>query len=150
MNPDGSDLRQLTDNPADDAQSDWAPDGRDIVYRIRKPGFTINFEVARMTAAGAGPRRLTFTTGRAVVEPAGVVPGQDRDPVPLQRPATSPSIWQMGPLGEDPVLRYDPPARQWYPSLSPDMSKVLFATTISPTGDTDRGVADAQPPTGPA
>jgi hypothetical protein len=26
-NPDGSDLRQLTTNPADDAQSDWAPDG---------------------------------------------------------------------------------------------------------------------------
>ena len=37
MNPDGSDLRRLTTNPADDAQSDWAPDGRDIAYRIRKP-----------------------------------------------------------------------------------------------------------------
>ena len=37
MNPDGTDLRQLTDNPLDDAQSDWSPDGRDIAYRIRKP-----------------------------------------------------------------------------------------------------------------
>jgi hypothetical protein len=30
MNADGSDVRQLTTNPADDAQTDWAPDGRDI------------------------------------------------------------------------------------------------------------------------
>ena len=37
MNADGTDLRQLTDNPLDDAQSDWSPDGRDIAYRIRKP-----------------------------------------------------------------------------------------------------------------
>jgi Tol biopolymer transport system component len=38
INHDGTDLRQLTTNPEDDAQSDWAPDGRDVVYRIRKPG----------------------------------------------------------------------------------------------------------------
>src|SRR4051812_13537073 len=50
MNNDGSDLRQLTTNPAGDAQSDWAPDGRDIAYRIRKPNSPINFEVSRMTA----------------------------------------------------------------------------------------------------
>ena len=53
INIDGTDLRQLTDNPLDDAQSDWAPDGRDIAYRIRKPETpTVNFEVARMTAFG--------------------------------------------------------------------------------------------------
>src|SRR5262245_19185269 len=67
MNPDGTDLRQLTDNPLDDAQSDWSPDGRDIAYRIRKPETpTVNFEVARMTAAGTDRTRLTFTpTGQA-------------------------------------------------------------------------------------
>jgi hypothetical protein len=47
----------------------------------------------------------------------------------------------MGPLGETPVLRFDPtPGHQWYPSLSPDMSTVLFATTTSPRGDTDRAI----------
>src|SRR4051794_634582 len=64
MNADGTDLRRLTDNPADDAQSDWSPDGRDIAYRIRKPGFTTNFEVARMTASGQNHLRLTFTPDR--------------------------------------------------------------------------------------
>jgi Tol biopolymer transport system component len=52
MNNDGTDLRRLTTNPADDAQADWAPDGRDIAYRIRKPNSRINYEVARMAASG--------------------------------------------------------------------------------------------------
>jgi TolB protein len=46
----------------------------------------------------------------------------------------------MGTLGEDPIPRYDPPGPQLYPSLSPDMSTVLFATTTSPSGDTDRAI----------
>jgi dipeptidyl aminopeptidase/acylaminoacyl peptidase len=46
----------------------------------------------------------------------------------------------MGPFGEDPFPRYDPPGPQLYPSLSPDMSKVVFATITSPTGDTDRAI----------
>ena len=144
MNPDGSDLRQLTDNPADDAQSDWAPDGRDIVYRIRKPGFTTNFEVSRMTAAGQEHQRLTFTdTGQASSQPAWF---PDKSAILFRRssPGAS-SIWQMGTSGESPVLRYDPPGGQFYPSLSPDMSKVIFATVTSPTGDTDRAVQTLNP-----
>ena len=140
MNPDGSDLRQLTDNPADDAQSDWAPDGRDIVYRIRKPGFTINFEVARMTASGEDHQRLTFTpTGQASSQPAWF---PDKSAILFRRSGSGgvSSIWQMGTFGENPEERYDPPGGQLYPSLSPDMSRVLFATVTSPSGDTDRAI----------
>jgi len=141
MNPDGTDLRQLTDNPLDDAQSDWSPDGRDIAYRIRKPETpTVNFDVARMTAAGTDHQRLTFTPiGQASSQPTWF-PDKSAILFRWSAPRVS-NIWQMGPLGENPVLRYDPtPAHQWYPSLSPDMSKVLFASTTSPTGDTDRAV----------
>jgi TolB protein len=141
MNLDGTDLRQLTDNPLDDAQSDWSPDGRDIAYRIRKPETpTVNFEVARMTASGTDHRRLTFTPqGQASSQPTWF-PDKSGILFRWSAPRVS-NIWQMGPLGESPVLRYDPtPGHQWYPSLSPDMSKVLFATTTSPTGDTDRAI----------
>jgi Tol biopolymer transport system component len=140
MNPDGSDLRQLTENPADDAQSDWAPDGRDIVYRIRRPNSTVNFEVARMTAAGDDHRRLTFTPeGQASSQPSWF---PDKSAILFRRsgPGAVAGIWQMGILGEDPALRYDPPGPQLYPSLSPDMSTVVFATTTSPRGDTDRAI----------
>ena len=146
MNADGTDLRQLTDNPADDAQSDWAPDGRDIAYRIRKPGFTINFEVARMPASARIPSsgddhlRLTFTPdGQASSQPSWF---PDRRAMLFRRsgPGAIASIWRMGTLGEDPVLLFDPPGQQLYPSLSPDMTRILFTTTVSPRGDTDRAI----------
>jgi TolB protein len=139
MTPGGGDLRRLTESPEDDAQSDWAPDGRDIAYRIRKPGFTVNFEVARMTAAGEDHRRLTFTpAGEAASQPAWY---PDRSAIVFRRSAGGAAgIWRMGPLGEDPELRYDPPGAQWYPTLSPDMGEVLFATTVSPAGDADRAI----------
>jgi hypothetical protein len=46
----------------------------------------------------------------------------------------------MGTLGEDPVLLHDPPSGQLYPSLSPDMSRILFTTNVSPSGDSDRAI----------
>jgi Tol biopolymer transport system component len=140
MNNDGTGLRQLTTNPADDAQADWAPDGRDIVYRIRKPNSRVNFEVSRMTASGLGITKLTDTpTGQASSQPAWY---PDRSAILFRRSASGgiSSIWHMGPLGEQPELLVDPPGGQLYPSLSPDMSRLLFATTKSPTGDTDRAV----------
>ena len=140
MNNDGSDLRQLTTNPADDAQSDWAPDGRDIAYRIRKPNSRINFEVSRMTAAGEGITQLTDTpTGQASSQPTWY---PDRSRLLFRRsgPGLISSLWTMGLLGEQPTLLFDPPGAQFYPTISPDMSTFLFTTTKSPTGDTDRAI----------
>jgi Tol biopolymer transport system component len=93
-----------------------------------------------MTASGTDHRRLTFTPdGQAASQPSWF-PDKSAILFRWSAPRVS-NIWQMGPLGENPVLRYDPtPGHQWYPSLSPDMSKVLFATTTSPTGDTDRAI----------
>jgi Tol biopolymer transport system component len=140
INNDGTDLRQLTTNPEDDAQSDWSPDGHTIAYRIRKPGQRTNFEVARMPADGSEHTRLTFTPeGQASSQPAWY-PDQSRILFRRSGPGLVSSIWTMGLQGEDPTQLYDPPGAQFYPSLSPDMSRVLFATTKSPTGDTDRAI----------
>jgi TolB protein len=140
MNNDGTDLRQLTTNPADDAQSDWSPDGHAIAYRIRKPNQRINFEVSRMTALGQDITKLTETpTGQASSQPAWY---PDGSAILFRRsgPGLIGSIWHMGVNGESPELLFDPPGAQFYPSLSPDMSRFLFATTKSPTGDTDRAI----------
>jgi Tol biopolymer transport system component len=140
MNDDGSDLRQLTDNPEDDAQSDWSPDGRDIVYRIRKPGQRVNFEVSRMTAAGKDHTRLTFTPDRQASSQPAWYPNGSSILFRRSGPGLVASIWRMGTLGESPEQLFDPPGAQFYPSLSPDMTRFLFATTKSPTGDTDRAI----------
>jgi TolB protein len=148
MNPDGSDVRRLTENPADDAQSDWAPGGLDIAYRIRRAGgmaSTRNFEVSRMTAAGEGHRQLTFTPeGLASSQPSwfpdgsGLLFRRSGGNEPGQ-PIVG-AVWKMGPLGESPEAAYDPAGAQWYPTFSPDGGRVLFTTTLSPSGDRDRAI----------
>jgi Tol biopolymer transport system component len=143
INPDGTDTRQLTTNPDPDRQPDWSPDGHDIAYSIRKPGERVNYEVARMTASGTGHRRLTTTPkGEASSQPSWLPDGS----AILYRgsgPGLVSSIWQMGPLGEQPRLRLAPPQSALYPSASPDSSRLGFAMVRSPTGDTDRAIVAA-------
>ena len=137
---DGTDLRQLTSNPADDAQSDWSPDGLEIAYRIRRPGSRINYEVARMPASGPDGQRLTFTPeGQASSQPSWF---PDRSAIMFRRsgPGLVSSFWRMGVGGEDPALLHDPPGAQLYPSFSPDLGRILFTTVVSPVGDTDRAI----------
>lgn len=145
MNADGGDVRRLTTNPELDRQSDWSPDGRNLAYSIRKPGATVNFEVARMTAAGTGHTRLTTSPDRqASSQPAWRPDGKGilfrRSGPGLQFG----SIWQMGLLGAMPAVRFAPPHNPLYPSWSPDMTRVSFAAILSPTGDTDRGIFTMQ------
>jgi dipeptidyl aminopeptidase/acylaminoacyl peptidase len=140
ISPDGTGLRRLTTNPANDRQPDWSPDGRDIAYTISKPNASANFEVARMTATGQQPRQLTTTeTGQASSQPSWL---PDASAILFRRsgPGRVSTIWQMGPFGESPQLRFQPPYAPLYPSMSPDRRRVLFTAIMSPTGDTDRAI----------
>src|SRR5918992_2200062 len=144
VNPDGSDLRQLTNHPANDAQGDWSPDGTAIVYRIRKPDQPINFEVARMPAGGGERTVLTDSPpGQASSQPSWF-PNRQGILFRVSSGALA-DVWRMGPFGERPELQFALEGSQWYPSFSPDMRKVLFATTLSSTGDSDRGIFTANP-----
>jgi len=140
MNPDGSGLRRLTTNPDLDRQPDWSVDGRAIAYTIRKPGSQINYEVARMTAAGTGHRQLTTSdAGQASSQPSWLPGGRG---LLFRRSGPGPvaSIWQMGPLVENPQPRFAPPYPPLYPTWSAGQRRVLFTSIVSPTGDTDRGI----------
>jgi Tol biopolymer transport system component len=56
VNPDGTDLRRLTDSPAGDYSPAWSPDGRKIVFASDRDG---NLEIYLMNADGSGQTRLT-------------------------------------------------------------------------------------------
>jgi Tol biopolymer transport system component len=141
MNPDGTGVRRLTTNPDGDRQPDWSPDARAIAYTIDKPGAAKNFEVARMTAGGTHHRRLTTTEAdQASSQPSWLPGGRGilfRRSGPTSRIG---SIWQMGPLGENPLLRFMTAAPPLYPSFSPDGRRVVYAAILSPMGDTDRAI----------
>jgi Tol biopolymer transport system component len=140
INPDGTGLRRLTTNPADDRQPDWSPDGGNIAYTISKPNSSINFEVARMTADGKQVRQLTTTeTGQASSQPSWL---PDGSAITFRRsgPGRNSAIWQMGPFGESPQPRFQPPYAPLYPSWSPDRRRVLLTAITSPAGDSDRAI----------
>ena len=141
MRPDGRGVRRLTTNPEGDRQPDWSPSGTAITYTIDKPNAPRNFEVARMTAGGTRHTRLTTTaTNQASSQPSWLPGGRGilfRRSGPTSRVG---SIWQMGPRGERPALRFATHAPPLYPSFSPDGRRVLYAAILSPTGDTDRAI----------
>jgi Tol biopolymer transport system component len=57
MNPDGSDLQNLTQNEVfEDGYPCWSPDGRQIAFFSDRDG---NFEIYVMRADGSEPRRVT-------------------------------------------------------------------------------------------
>ena len=140
MNPDGSDVRRLTTNPELDRQPDWSPGGTQIAYTIHKPGERVNFELSLMTANGDGHRRLTTSPDGEASSQGSWFPNGRGILFRRSTRGRAASIWQMGRLGENPLLRLQPPRPPLYPSFSPDMTKIAFAAIMTPPQDVDRGV----------
>ncbi|MGB1377617.1 MAG: TolB family protein, partial [Miltoncostaeaceae bacterium] len=77
MNPDGSDVRQLTNSPRDDAQVAWSPDGTKIAFASNRTG---NDEVYVMNADGSGVVNITQNSGNC--PPSAEVPSACAPPMP--------------------------------------------------------------------
>jgi Tol biopolymer transport system component len=60
INADGSGLRQLTDDPAEDGRPAWSPDGTRIVFNSNRSG---SYDVWVMNVDGTGQTRLTADAG---------------------------------------------------------------------------------------
>jgi Tol biopolymer transport system component len=57
INPDGSGIVDVTNDPSDDGRPDYSPDGSKIAFRSNRAG---NQEIYSMNADGSGVARLTF------------------------------------------------------------------------------------------
>ena len=147
MSAAGGDLRQLTVNTENDAQPDWAPDGRALAYRMQVTQPRTLFQAARMDADGEDQVQLTFpvATGREQGSQPSWFP--DASGLLFRRSGTSvqPAVWRIGPWGEDPLQVLTASGRQFYPSWSRDMTRILFALTRSEPVDTDRAIAISAP-----
>jgi TolB protein len=59
-NPDGSELKRLTDSPGYDAEGSYSPDGKQIVFCSQRSG---DLQLWIMNANGTSPRQLTTAKG---------------------------------------------------------------------------------------
>ena len=59
MNPDGSDVRQLTNSPRDDAQAAWSPDGTKIAFASNRAGPELTGQVWLIRPDGSKLTQLT-------------------------------------------------------------------------------------------
>ncbi len=156
MDPDGGNKVQAVFDPRYDAQSDWSPNGTRIVFRSRRNNryevSIVDFTV--LDATTGRPRVTDLATapdGTQSSQPAWLPNGQGFVYRRTNGPETTRSdIWTMNLDGTNrhPVAIL--PDDQWYPTYSPDMSKLLFASTTYRAGNSEvgRGIQEIDVATG--
>ena len=73
MNTDGSELRNITSDPADDRLPSWSPDSRRIAFSSNRSG---NFEIYTMNPDGTDVVQVTEVNGYNCTDPAWSPDGQ--------------------------------------------------------------------------
>jgi Tol biopolymer transport system component len=119
----GTNVVQLTTDPADDARPSWSADGRRIVFVRAGSGFT---EIWRMRADGGGQRRLTRSGSHndaPVFSPDGTKISWEQDG----------DIWTMNADGSGQVDITNDPALDTNPSWAPDGARIVFDSDRSGT-----------------
>ena len=119
----GTNVVQLTTDPADDSRPSWSADGRRIVFVRAGSGFT---EIWKMRADGSGQRRLTRTRSfndAPVFSPDGTKIAWDGDH----------DIWTMNADGSGQLDVTNDPATDTSPSWSPDGTRIVFDSDRSGT-----------------
>ncbi|HWM11683.1 MAG TPA: hypothetical protein VNO82_20160 [Solirubrobacteraceae bacterium] len=141
MTPAGDDVRQLTVNARNDHQTDWHPGGKALAFRAE---VARRFQVWRMGAEGQDQEAIVeLTDNQEASQPSwypnalGLLFRRSGGGVPA-------AVFRAGPGGETPELFFSLDGSQFYPSWSPQMTKVLIALTISTT---DRGIYTVDPVT---
>ena len=121
INADGTGLRRLTNNPAEEGSPAWSLDGLRIAFETDRDG---NFEIYAMNADGTGAVRLTADL-REDHSPAWSPDGAS---IAFTRvtPTGMEDIWRMGSNGAAPTPLTTASAVEDNPDWAPDGSRIAF------------------------
>jgi Tol biopolymer transport system component len=124
MDPNGSNIVRLTNNPAADGQPAWSPDGTKIAFATDRDG---NNEIYVMNANGSVPVNLTNNVASDLA-PAW---SPDGTKIAFQSDRqTNDAVWVMNADGSNPVRltnpTTDPSSAAGAPSWSPDGTRIAY------------------------
>ncbi len=144
MNLDGTDLRQLTDNPKYDAEPVVSPDGKQIVFGSQREG---DFDIYIMNIDGSNVRRLTDRVGydggpwfspdgKKIVWRAWYPETEEekalwKDCMEKNYIVAVPlDIWVMDVDGSNKKRLLHNGATNWAPSWHPDGKRIIFSSNM--------------------
>ncbi len=136
MYADGTNQKNITDNPANDYSPSWSPNGQQIAFVSDRDG---NPEIYTMSVGGANLRRLTSSSD-PVSNNVDSYPDWSPNGSEIVFYSTrngSGEIYLMNTNGSTQRKLDIPFGAHCYPSWSPDGDKITFNSTLSGEGHLD-------------
>lgn len=121
MRPNGSGLRRLTADPANDSEPAWSADGTKIVFNSTRGG---NTDIYVMDADGRNVRRLTYESSVEFhpewTRDGRIVFNSDRD--------GNTDLYVMDADGQNTVRLTNTPGNDWLSAPSPTSDEIAFVS----------------------
>jgi len=133
MDPNGTNLTQLTKNVANDADPAWSPDGTEVAFVSERDGGDL--EIYRMNAVdndadGNGDNQLRLTNNSGEDSAPAWSPDETRIAFTSERDGNR-DVYRMSANGSNQVRLTKSSALDGQPAWSPDGTKIAFASNRS-------------------